>query len=987
MVDIDIILGMNWLSSHHNLIDYARRELVFPQLEDEVLVSAGQAEQLMRDGAECFMLFAALSIEIERDITRIEIVNEFPEVFPDDVPGLPPRRDVEFSIDLVPGAGSVSVAPYRMAPAELVELKKQIEDLLEKQMVRPSVSPWGAPVLLVKKKDGGARFCVDYRQLNKLTIKNKYRLPRIDDLMDQLRGASIFLKIDLRSGYHQITVKESDISKTAFRTRYGHYEYVVMPFGVTNALAVFMDYMNRIFRPFLDRFMVVFIDDILVYSRSLEDHREHLRSILEVLRERQLYAKLSKCEFWLSEVRFLGHVISVDGIAVDPAKVEAVIQWERPRTATEIRSFVGLAGYYQRFIEGFSRIVMPLTKLTRKDQTFVWTDACEQSFQELKRRLTTSPVLVLPETGEHFDVFSDASHQGLGCVLMQGGRVVAYASRQLKTHERNYPTHDLELAAVVFALKSWRHYLYGARFSVFSDHKSLKYLFDQKELNMRQRRWMEFLKDFDFQLMYHPGKANVVADALSRKSIHMSAMMIRELELIEQFRDLRLEVEVVQDHISCGMITITNEFLKQVGTKKVDGTSTYTSVCNFNLEQSRKYLAYMIIIHEYPLSMVEHLGFKIYFEGFQLLFKIPSQNTIKNDIIQIYQYEKLFQSIESRIALTTNLWIATIQKKGQILRYKFNSYKYDTKLSTITLDNFSTNDSLVEMFLNGIDCSFLMLNGQLFHMRCCAYILSLIVQDGKFGMLHGLSVLGEGINKVRNSVAFWTTSPTREQAFRVKTRQIKVSMTKKLILECKTRWNSTYHILVSLAYKDVFNCLKIREPLYTCLPSSDEWEITQEICSKLKVFNHVNEMFSGTLYLTTNAFFPLMCEIKLSLQQWKNCSIVAIQNMASKMVAKFDKYWFVIHEIMGFAIILDPRYKLKLLEYELYLEEKVLPRSTILIFFLQKIGKDILTIPISIVASELAFSIEGRFLIPHCSMLHEFTLKALMYAQSWLKHK
>nr|KYP32282.1 Retrovirus-related Pol polyprotein from transposon 17.6 [Cajanus cajan] len=432
-----------------------------------------------------------------------------------------------------------------MAPAELVELKRQIEDLLEKQMVRPSVSPWGVPVLLVKKKDGGTRLCVDYQQLNKLTIKNKYPLSRIDDLMDQLRGASIFFKIDLRSGYHQIRVKESDIPKTSFRTRYGHYEYVVMPFGVTNAPAVFMDYMSRNFRPLLDRFVVVFIDDILVYSRSLEDHREHLRLVLEVLREILLYAKLSKCEFWLSEVRFLGHVISTDGIAVDPAKVEAVIQWERPRTATEIRSFVGLAGYYRRFIEGFSRIVMPLTQLTQKDQPFVWTDACEQSFQELKRRLTTSLVLVLPDTGEHFDVFCDASHQGLGCVLMQGGKVVAYSSRQLKTHERNYPTHDLELATVVFALKSWRHYLYGVKFSVFSDHKSLKYLFDQKELNMRQGRWMEFLKDFDFQLMYHLGKPNVVADALSRKYIHMSAMMIRELELIEQFRDLRLEVEVV----------------------------------------------------------------------------------------------------------------------------------------------------------------------------------------------------------------------------------------------------------------------------------------------------------------------------------------------------------------------------------------------------------------------------------------------------------
>nr|KYP40343.1 Retrovirus-related Pol polyprotein from transposon 17.6 [Cajanus cajan]KYP40348.1 Retrovirus-related Pol polyprotein from transposon 17.6 [Cajanus cajan]KYP40354.1 Retrovirus-related Pol polyprotein from transposon 17.6 [Cajanus cajan]KYP40358.1 Retrovirus-related Pol polyprotein from transposon 17.6 [Cajanus cajan] len=335
-----------------------------------------------------------------------------------------------------------------------------------------------------------------------------------------------------------------------------------MPFGVTNSPAMFMDYMNRIFRPFLDKFVVVFIDDILIYSRTRDG--EHLRTVLEILKAKQLYAKLSKCEFWLDEVKFLGHVITAKGIAVDPTKVESVLQWERPRTVTDIRSFVGLAGYYRRFIEGFSKIVAPLTQLTRKEQPFIWTDACERSFDELKRRLTTSPMLVLPDSSEPFDVYCDASHQGLGCVLMQNRRVVAYALRQLKTHESNYPIHDLELAVVVFALKIWRHYLYGARFSVFSDHKSLKYLFDQKELNMRQRRWMEFLKDYDFQLMYHPGKANVVADALSRKSIHMSSMMMRELELIEEFRDLNLCVELAQDHISCGMITITNEFLRQV---------------------------------------------------------------------------------------------------------------------------------------------------------------------------------------------------------------------------------------------------------------------------------------------------------------------------------------------------------------------------------------------------------------------------------------
>uniref|UniRef100_A0A151UF59 Transposon Ty3-I Gag-Pol polyprotein n=1 Tax=Cajanus cajan TaxID=3821 RepID=A0A151UF59_CAJCA len=287
LVDIDIILGMDWLSANRILIDCANRRLIFPRVEEELLILAGQAESLLRDGAECCLLLAAMSVETERVIVDIDVVRDFAEVFPEEVPGLPPTREMEFSIDLVPGAGPVSVAPYRMAPTELVELKGQLEDLLEKQLVRPSVSPWGAPVLSMKKKDGGSRLCIDYRQLNKLTIKNKYPLPRIDDLMDQLRGASIFSKIDLRSGYHQIRVKEGDIPKTTFRTRYGHYEYVVMPFGVTNAPAVFMDYMNSIFQPFLDKFVVVFIDDILIYSRTPEEHGKHLRLVLEILKAKE----------------------------------------------------------------------------------------------------------------------------------------------------------------------------------------------------------------------------------------------------------------------------------------------------------------------------------------------------------------------------------------------------------------------------------------------------------------------------------------------------------------------------------------------------------------------------------------------------------------------------------------------------------------------------------------------------------------------------
>ena len=246
------------------------------------------------------------------------------------------------------------MSPYRMSASELKELKSQLEDLLEKKFIRPSVSPWGAPVLLVKKKEGFMRLCVDYRQLNKVTIKRKYPLPRIDDLMDQLVGASVFSKIDLRSGYHHIRVNAEDIQKNTFRTRYGHYEYSVMPFGVTNAPGVFMEYMNRIFNEYLDKFVVVFIDDILVYSKSEEDHTEHLRIVLSVLKEKQLYAKLSKCEFWLKEVSFLGHVISSGGISVDPVKIEVVSQWEAPKSVSEIRSFLGLAGYYRKFIEGFS---------------------------------------------------------------------------------------------------------------------------------------------------------------------------------------------------------------------------------------------------------------------------------------------------------------------------------------------------------------------------------------------------------------------------------------------------------------------------------------------------------------------------------------------------------------------------------------------------------------------------------------------------------
>ncbi|KAL0340188.1 UNVERIFIED_CONTAM: Transposon Ty3-G Gag-Pol polyprotein [Sesamum radiatum] len=324
-------------------------------------------------------------------------------------------------------------------------------------------------------------------------------------------------------GQTQLRIAEKDILKTAFRTRYGHYEFLVMPFGLTNAPAAFHG-----------------VDES-------EEHEQHLRIVLQILKGKELYAKLSKCEFWVNQVVFLGHVISGDGIMPDPSKVKAIMEWRVPKNATEVRNFLGLAGYYRRFVEGFSIIAGPLTKLLRKGVTFQWTEQCQQSFDELKKRLTSTLILVLPSGSGGYVVYTDASKQGLGYVLMQNRKVIAYASRQLKTHELNYPTHDLELAAIVHALKIWRHYLYGENFQILTDHKSLKYILMQKELNLRQRRWIELLKDYDCTIDFHPGKANVLANALSRKSSNtLASLGSHNQTLLLEIRSMNTKLEIDQ---------------------------------------------------------------------------------------------------------------------------------------------------------------------------------------------------------------------------------------------------------------------------------------------------------------------------------------------------------------------------------------------------------------------------------------------------------
>nr|GEY12463.1 putative reverse transcriptase domain-containing protein [Tanacetum cinerariifolium] len=497
----DIKIRMDWLSKNDAAILCGEKKVRIP-LKNKALIiesdrnqsrlkiiSCIKARKYIENGCELFLAQVTGTVSKEKRVEDVPVIHNIPEVFPDDLPGLSPPRRVEFHIDLILGATPMAHAPYRLAPSELKELSEQLKELSKKGFIRSRSSPWGAPVLFVKKKDGSFCMCIDYRELNKLTIKNKYPLPRIDDLFDQLQGSSVYSKIDLRSGYHQLCIREEDIPIVAFRTRYGYYEFQVMPFGLTNAHAVFMDLMNHVCKPYLDKFMIVFIDDILINSKNKEEHGEHLKTILKLLNDEKL-------------------------IHVDPTKIEAIKSWAAPTTPTE-------------------------------NKPFVFGNDEEEAFQTLKKKLCSALILTLPEGSEDFVVYCIASLKGFRAVLMQREKVITYASRQFRKIEDNYTTHDLELGAVVFALRLWRHYLYGTKCTVYTDHKSLKYILDQKELNMRQRRWLELLSDYDCEIRYHSGKANVVADALSRKvkeSIRVRVLVVTvHNNLPKQIRNAQAE--------------------------------------------------------------------------------------------------------------------------------------------------------------------------------------------------------------------------------------------------------------------------------------------------------------------------------------------------------------------------------------------------------------------------------------------------------------
>ncbi|KAJ9519051.1 hypothetical protein QJQ45_003519 [Haematococcus lacustris] len=461
------------------------------------------------------------------------LLSEHIEVFPKELPSVHdlPHRSVDHVIQLESGTPP-NRPVYRMSQEELDELKRQLDELLAKGYIRPSTSPFGSAVLFVRKKDGSLRLCVDYRALNQLTIKNRYPLPRIDDLLDQLAGARVFSKIDLKSGYHQIRVAEADIHKTAFRTRYGHYEYTVMPFGLCNAPATFQRLMNDIFRPHLDQFVLVYLDDILIYSRSEAEHLEHLRTVLGLLRQHQLYANLSKCAFFLPSMDFLGHIISTAGIHPDPAKIRAMVEWPVPRNLNDLRSFLGSANYYRRLIHHHAHLILPLTNLLKAETPWLWGPEQQKAFERVKAALASNPVVRPPDFSRPFTVKTDASLYAIGAVLSQrddngAEYVVAYESRKLQPAEINYPTHDRELLAVVHALTLWRHYLLGRPFTIETDNCPITHIMTQPHLSARQLRWTQLLAPYSFTLVHKAGKTHIVPDALSRRpDYQLSALSV-----------------------------------------------------------------------------------------------------------------------------------------------------------------------------------------------------------------------------------------------------------------------------------------------------------------------------------------------------------------------------------------------------------------------------------------------------------------------------
>jgi hypothetical protein len=568
----DAILGMPWLSHFNPAVDWSTGRLVVQQpkgpialkrhaiprceerIEPEVAavrqvrcsaISYAQMARAIRKGdvdldsielarvrpwddhrAARELQLAAVNTETPSDPQLQALLKKYAHLMPNELPpGLPPKRAIEHKIELTGDAKPHAPPLRRYSPIEDEEIRNQVTKLIEKGHVRESTSPWGAMVLLAKKKDGSLRFCVDYRALNNQTLKNRYALPLADDCFDRAQGAQFFTKLDLHSGFWQIAMADGSAQFTAFRTRFGHYEFTVLPMGLCNAPATFMHLMNSVLRDMLDKFVLAFLDDIFIYSKTRKEHLEHIETVLKALEAQKLYLKPSKCEWMKSEVEFLGHRIGREGLSVDPHKIDAVKQWPAPTNVSELRSFLGLAGYYRRFINNYSATALPLTELTKDEVEWKWAEAEKTAFDKLKQQLGSAPVLLLADPKLPYVIHCDASGYAVGACLMQdrggGLQPVSYISSKMKPAETRYAPHEQELLALVYACSKWRHYLHNRQpFTVLSDHQSLRYFTTQPDMSARQARWKDKLAEFDFTIRYIEGPKNVVADALSRRADH-----------------------------------------------------------------------------------------------------------------------------------------------------------------------------------------------------------------------------------------------------------------------------------------------------------------------------------------------------------------------------------------------------------------------------------------------------------------------------------
>lgn len=528
----DAILGMDWLKRQGDMYcNWENRTLKFMHKGKEIVLQGVQSptmstltevpiDQVLKwnKGNDIWAL-AVLEQSPEQHQMDIpeniqSVLTEFSSVF-DEPKTLPPNRVYDHAIALKPGATPVNARPYRYSPLHKDEIERQVAAMLEAGVIVQSMSPFASPVLPVQKKDGSWRFCIDYRRLNDLTIRNTFPMPVIDELLDELAGAQFFSKLDLRAGYHQIRMRASDEEKTAFKTHHGHYQFRVMPFGLSNAPATFQCVMNEVLKPCLRKFTLVFMDDILVYSSSLEDHANHLSAVLTLLQDNLLYVKRSKCSFAQTSLEYLGHIISKDGVATDPQKTTAMLAWPRPTTVTELRGFLGLTGYYRKFVRAYGILAKPLTNLLKKKE-FTWSAEAEHAFLALKSAMSATPVLNLPDFSKQFVIETDACDTGVGAVLMQDNHPVAFLSKALGQQHRTLSIYEKEFLALIMAVERWRQYLMRGEFIIRTDHQSLTFLDDQVLHSTMQRKAMTRLMGLQFKIVYKKGNENRAADSLSR---------------------------------------------------------------------------------------------------------------------------------------------------------------------------------------------------------------------------------------------------------------------------------------------------------------------------------------------------------------------------------------------------------------------------------------------------------------------------------------